>query len=818
MIKRLCMALCLGGALPAWAFESFVVSDIRIEGLQRVELGTVHSYLPIKVGEELSEQDVPDVIRALYRTGSFEQVEVSKQDNVLVIKVLERPTITSIYFTGNRDIKTEALLEALKANGIAKGEVFNPAVISQVEQDLEQQYFAHGKYAVRIKSIVTPLPRNRIDVKFVITEGQAAKIKQINIVGNHVFKDEELLGKFELNTGSWLSVFTDSDQYAKEKLAGDLETLRAYYLNRGYLKFQISSTQVSLSPDKKSVYITIHVNEGDRYTVREIELAGRLLVPESDLRALIPIKSGDVYSGEQVSFAEQAIAKRLGNDGYAFARIETTPEVDEKTHQVKLAMLIDPGKRAYIRRIQFAGNVATDDHVLRREMRILEGGLLSSAEVERSKTRLERLPYIEKVEIETPMVEGTDDLADVQFKVVERPSGEITGAVGFSQAQGVILSAGVKQDSFLGTGNRVAFEISHSKAINIYDVSYLNPYYTAEGVSRGFRVFYRETDFRELNRSNENINSFGGSVNYGIPLNEYTHLSFNAGYRNTEIEINNSVLQPQHIVDFYKSLGKDLKFDSKLKFDVFTLGGVWSKSTLNRGYFPDKGTSHEVSTEATVPGSKLQYYKLDYELNHYMPIRSGWSLLFRGQASYGNGYGKDELGNRATLPHFENFFGGGPDSLRGFDFSTVGPHEIFRRTTFLKPTPDGGAVPLPPEFDTIEIGRNGVGGNARLLGSMELIFPTPFAKEYRSVRTSAFIDVGNVWDTRFDRNRFSDLKAAEFAKIPDFKQINTFRASAGLAVQWISPIGAMVVSVAAPLKKQDNDSTQVFQFTLGKTY
>lgn len=820
--KRLSLAVLLAlSASRVSALEPFVVQDIEVRGLQRVELGTFFTYLPLRVGETLDDVRVPQIIRTLYRQGAFESVKLERDGNKLVVVVEERPTISTISFDGNKQIKTEQLLEGLKPMGFAKGEVLNPAMLTQIVQELEQQYFSHGKYSVRITHRVSKLPRNRVDIRFKIVEGDAAVIGAINIVGNQVFTDQDLLNQFELTTGGWFSFFTDDNQYAKEKLSGDLEKLRSYYLDRGYLKFQVSSTQVAISPDREQIFITININEGEQYKVRDIKLVGDLIVAEDQLRLMLPVKTGDTYSAAAFTFAETNISKLLGLHGYAFANVTSAPQPDDETKEVDVTLLVQPGKRTYVRRISFSGNETTNDHVLRREMRMMESGPFSTDLVERSKTLLERQPFIEEVTVETPRAEGTDDQVDIEVKVKERNAGTFNAGFGYSDFYGLQFTAGISHENFLGSGNKVGFSLSNSKAIKNYDISFTDPYFTVDGVSLGSRVFFRETDYAELNLVGQGLDSVGGKLTLGIPYSEVSRISVGLGVQDSTFKTggSTSVLQLQ---EFFQRVDQDISTNPDFDYSYVTLELGWLRNSLNRGIFPDRGTSQSFSVEASVPGSDFEFYKAQYDLQHYLPIAEGWSVLMRANLAYGDGYG-DGIENY-KLPYFENFYAGGQGTVRGFERNSIGPREIIRttRTGSSAPGTDPGdsgvPVVLPPEFDRIQLGNRGVGGNARVLGGLELIFPTPFADGNRSVRTSLFVDAGHLWDTEFDRTRYSFLQDADYELIPDYSDSSQFRVSTGLALQWLSPMGPIGFHFSRPLRQEDGDETENFGFTIGRTF
>ncbi len=807
---------------PKSDVTSFEISEIKVVGLQRVELGTFFTFLNIRVGETIDESRIPTIIRGIYQSGSFDDIEILHDGSIMYIKVSERPTISSLTFDGNKAIKTEDLERGLRSSGLARGEVLDPALLSGVSQDLERQYFAYGKYSVKVKHKIVRLPRNRVDIRFNIVEGSAALIKKINIVGNNSFDEEEILTQFELTTGGWLSWFSDDNQYAKEKLAGDLETLSSFYLDRGYLKMEIVSTQVAITPERDGVYITINIDEGDIYKVSELSFTGDTIIDDLTLRSIIPIRPGDTYSGAIVTYAEESITRLLGYRGYAFPNIQTLPNIDEEAKEVALTIFIDPSKRTYINRINFAGNMKTDDHVLRREMRLMESGTMSTDLVERSKLRLERLPYLEEVNVETPKVAGSDDMVDINFDVKERPSGSIGGGLAFSDLQGLILNANLSQDNFRGSGDQVALSLNTSKAFQTISFNYTDPYHTVDGISRGFGAYIRKTDFGALRIAGQSLDSLGASLTYGIPINEITRLSFGIGVQDSELKSGSPV--SEQIRSFYESVGQDIEADPTYNFTILTMNVGWLQNSLNRGLYPDDGTSQTLAIDFSAPGSDMEYYKINYKIDHYVPIARGWSFLFKANLSFGDAYGDGSGNGNAALPYFENFYAGGSSTMRGFDRNTIGPREIFRLPTFgpsipsTDPRDEPISVPLPSEFDTVTISRRSVGGNARALGGIELIFPTPFAEDNRSVRTSAFIDVGNVWNTKFDLDRYSVLAPEQFGRIPDFSDPGTYRASAGFSIQWVSPMGPLIFSLSKTLKQEEQDETETFSFNIGRTF
>ncbi|MCO7226496.1 outer membrane protein assembly factor BamA [Pleionea sp. CnH1-48] len=808
------------------SFKAFKVEDIKVNGLQRTELGTFFTYLPLQVGETIDEARLPDVIRALYRSGTFDYVSVSRENDVLIFEVEERPIIADIVIDGNSQLKTEDLLSGMQGAGFAKGEVYEAAALEAISSEIESQYFSHGKYGVKVKSRAVNMSRNRVQVRLDINEGDAATIQEINIVGNKIFEDDALLDQFELSTGGFFSFFSSDDQYAAEKLSGDLEKLRNYYLDRGYLKFQIVSTQVAISPDRKGMFITINVSEGEKYKVSSVKFSGELIVKESSLRAMLPLGKGDTYSGAAISFAEERIAELLGYHGYAFAQVASIPEIDEENKEVALTIFINPKQRTYVRRVNFAGNESTDDHVLRREVRLMEGETLSTRLVERSKTRMERLPYVEEVKVETPKVSDAEDQVDVDFEVKERSAGTISGGLGYGNFYGLSLQAAVSHENFLGSGNQIGFSINTSKAVKNYRFNYTDPYFTPDGISLGYNLSYNETDYRELNINRSAQDSIGIGATMGFPLNEVSRFNVGVNYLSNQLtsfpftNAGRAGTRSQNILDLFDAFGQDVTLNDTLEFELFELRTSWVRNTLNRSIFPDRGNINRVSLEASVPGSDLEYYKVEYDFRQYFPIAKGWSFLTRFNAAFGDGYGD---GASENLPYFKNFRGGSSSSLRGFENNSVGPRDILRSPTTIDQS--GSPIVLPPENDFIQLHRFSSGGNAMATASLELIFPTPFAEESRSVRTSFFIDAGNVWDTKFDVSRYDSFGSTIRApngisslSMPDYSDPSNYRVSAGFAIQWLSPMGPISISIGRPIEDEAFDEFEQLQFNIGHNF
>ncbi len=746
--------LALASLAPAWAFAPFVIKDFKVEGLQRITVGTVLNYLPVEVGEELDEKRSADTIRALFKTGFFNDVRLARQGDTLVIIVQERPAISKIEISGNKDIETDQLMDALKNIGLAEGRVFDRSSLDKVEKELERQYFSQGKYGVKIKSSVTPTDDNRVDLSIEISEGSIAKIRRINIVGNQVYSDAELLGEFQLGSPTILSFLTNNDQYSRQRLSGDLEALRSFYLDRGYIKFSIDSTQVTISPDKKDVYVTINISEGEKYTVRDVKLAGDLIVSEPVLRALIRISPGDYFSRRAITESTTALTERIGREGYAFANVNTSPDIDEEKREVVLTFFIDPGQRIYVNRINISGNFRTRDSVIRRELRQMEAGWISMEKLNRSKVRLQRLGYFDEVNVETPTVAGVADQVDVDISVTERSSGTISAGVGYSQTQGLLINASISQNNVFGTGNRVSATVNNGSVNKIYSFSYTNPYYTIDGVSRGFRIFSRSTDARNANVARYTSDVYGASINYGVPLSEFNRITASIGYENTQLDT--STFTPRSFLDFIARNGDE--------FDSYKLDLTWSYDTRNRAIFPDRGTYRSLSSSISLPLGNLEFYKLRLRETHYFSIVEDYILQLRGDIGLGDGYGET-----SELPFWERYYAGGVSSVRGFRSNTLGPSE------------DGQPV----------------GGAFRTVGSAEFIFPVPFAHDNKSLRLSAFFDIGSVF------KRMDSFNADEL------------RYSVGLSVKWLTPMAPLTFSYGIPLNDQAGDRLEKFQFTLG---
>ncbi|MDG1732134.1 MAG: outer membrane protein assembly factor BamA [Thalassotalea sp.] len=820
MIRRkLALAVLLGSiGCNTQAANDFVVEDIQVKGLQRVALGAALTHIPVGVGDQLNDFRISQSIKSLYKSGHFYNIEVFRDGNRLIFKVKERETISSIIFEGNDDIKDEQLQESLDGSNIRVGETLDRSVLTGIESGLEDFYHSVGKYNATVSTKITHLPRNRINLEFEFEEGDAAAIEQINVVGNEIFTNEQLLDKIELTYDSPWWDFMAQDRYQKQTLQGDMETIESYYLDRGYLRFAIDSTQVSMTPNKEGVYITMNVTEGEQYTVSEVEFIGDMAGYDKTIEAISPLRINELYNGAEVTYTEDLISKFLGRFGYAYPEVRTMPEINDDDKTVKLIVSVDPGKRVYVNRINFTGNDVTSEQVLRREMRQMEGAWLSNNWVEASKMRVQRLPYFESVEFETTQVPGEEDLVDIDFTVKEQPSGSFTAGVGYGSYSGLSLNAGVQQNNFLGTGNRLALQVNTMKYSESINLSYTNPYFTIDAISLGGNIFYSEFDAGQANLVNYNNTTYGAGVNLGFPINEYVRLNLGVGYKSSDI----SNLQTyEQIKSFYEVYQDPNNPDAKLNFETFDINATLSRVTLNRGTFPTAGSSQVLNGKITTPGSDVQYFKLKYNSKYYFPISRDhrWTFLARFEAGYGNGYSTID-GNDQLLPFWENYRAGGSDTLRGFENNTVGPRAIYRFPSQAPGVPGEGGEVLPPSQDAIDVSDQSVGGNAIAIAGIELIVPTPFLDEgySNSVRTSFFVDAGNVWDTEFTLDDYRSLEPKEFEKLDDFSDPKRIRISSGLSIQWLSPMGPMVFNFAKRLESEDGDDTEFFSFNIGKTF
>lgn len=825
----LILLCCLLFAKSALALDPFTISDIRVEGLQRISEGTVFNYLTLDAGDLLTASGARQAIRSLFGTGFFSSVDLEQEGNILIINVEERPAIANISLSGNKAIKDEDLYPVLADIGLAAGEVYQPQSLDRIKQELVRQYFSQGRYAVSVESRVVELDRNRVRISIIVKEGETAEIKHINIVGNTLYTDKEIRKEFESKIPPFWKIWSKDDQYSREKLSGDLEKIRSYYQDRGYIDANVETTQVSISPDKQDIYITANIIEGEQYSVDKIQITGDLVIEEATLRRLIMTQANDVFSRKKMEQSVENITALLANIGYAFANINPIPQIDRENRLVTINYFVDPGKRVYVRQITFVGNSGTKDEVLRREMRQFEGGWFSQAAIDRSKIRMQRLTYFESVNIETPAVPGTDDQIDVVVTVTERAAGSFSVGLGYSQIQGLIASLSVQQDNFLGSGKRVGISLSHSSIVKSFNINYENPYWTEDQVSRGFYIRYSE-----FNRAGANISTFtsteaAAGVSFGIPLTEVDYIRAGLGIRSTDLNIGSYVREREFIdpEDPNNILCNDLNgngicpeeyfvpspFDplshsldhdgsgeleaDEREFNVIDFTSSWSRDTRNHFLNPTRGSSQRLSLEASTPGSSREYYKLYYRYAKYIPIWADLVFSFRGELGYGDAYDNYDATSQAVpvdssippgferqcleeeiieldtgLPFYEHFYGGGVRDIRGFEDNTLGPKDPSCRA---------------------------VGGDLKVSGGIEVAIPTPFTKGGGS-RIALFVDVGNVYENI------------------DAFDANLFRASTGISVTWQAPIGPIIMNYAFPLREFHGDRTESLQFSFGTTF
>jgi len=745
-------------APPAFAFEPFVVRDIRVEGVQRTDAGTVFNYLPIKVGDRVDDEKASAAVKALYATGFFRDVRLEAEGNVLVVIVQERPTISQIDIVGTKEFDKDTLRKALKDIGVAESRIFDRSALDRAEQEFKRQYINRGYYAMQVTTTVTPQERNRVAINFTVDEGEVTKIANINIVGAHAFPESTLLKEITLSTPGWFTWYTKTDQYSKQKLQADLETLRSYYTNRGYLEFAVDSTQVSITPDKEQIYITINITEGPKYTVSDVRLAGELLLPEAELNRLILIHPGEVYSREKLQQSTKALSDRLGSDGYAFANVNAIPEVDRVNHTAGFTFFIDPGRRVYIRRINISGNTRTRDEVIRRELRQLEGGWYDSTRIERSKVRITRLNYFEDVNLETPAVPGSPDQVDIDVTVTEKPTGNLLAGVGYSSADGLVLTGSVSQNNVLGTGNSLVAAVNTSRINRTISVTYTEPYWTPDGVSRQMELYDKTIDASSLPIAQYSSKTLGGALSFGVPVTETDSVVVGFRYEHTTLSLVDS--SPLIYRDFVTTFGSVT--------NSVILSAGWSRDTRDSILFPTRGLLQSALAEWGTPIGDLSYYKLNYLAQWFTPLPFNVVWMLRGDVGYGGGIGDK------PLPFFKAYYAGGVGSVRAYETASLGPQDSQGNT---------------------------IGGRRKIVANSEFFFPVPGMKAGdQSVRLSIFTDAGEIYDNGSQ------------------PQNESFRYSAGMGVAWNSPIGPLKFSYGVPLNKKPGDRVQKFQFQVGTVF
>ena len=755
--------------------SGFIISDIRLEGLQRVSAGTVFGAISYSIGDNVGALELQGIARSIFKTESFDDVQIGRDGNILVVLLKERPSIDSIEFEGNKAIKTEALLEGLQGSGLSEGQIFKKVTLDQIASDLERQYVSQGRYDASVEATVEELTRNRVAIKVDIYEGSVSGLKHINIIGNLAFPDEELLDLLELRIPKFFAFFSKDDQYSREKFQSDIEALESFYLDRGYLDFRIDSTQVSVAPNMEDVYITINLEEGEVYSVSGVEIAGELRdIPESSIRALILGAEDKVFSRRLMTSSEERIEAALGNAGYTFASAKGEPVQDEEDNSVTIKYFVDAGKRAYVRRVNFSGNTVTQDHVLRREMRQMENGWASTAMIEGSKIRLQRLGFFKEVNVETPAVLGMEDQIDVDFTVEEQPSGSISATVGYAENRGLILGLGYQESNVFGTGNSINIGVNRSDFQTSLSLSFFDPYFTVDGVSRGYSISYRKSDFEDFNVASFSTDSIGANVSFGYPISEISRINFNIGFENTQIE--EGIIPAREISEFLDREGSE--------FNLITLQASYRMSALNRGLLPTGGRSQSISFDMTIPGSELEFYRINYNGQIFFPLFDPFVLRLRTDLGYGGTYGDTQ-----TFPFYKHFFAGGMGSVRGFDGNSLGP-----RST---PSPQDRFNDPDP-----------IGGNVLIEMSAEILFPLPFVDDQTQMRSVLFFDAGNVFNTNCPQVSVYCLDIDE----------GELRYSAGIAFTWITGFAPLSFSLSFPINEKEGDEKESFQFELGKSF
>ncbi len=788
-----------------FSFDDFLVSDIRIIGLQRVSTGSIFNVIPISVGDNIDQRKSADITRSLFATEQFDDIQIAKDGNTLIIIVQERPSISAIDISGNKALKTEQLLESLDGVGIKEGEVYKRSTVEKVKSELVRSYASNGRYGAGVDIEEIKKPRNRIELNIEVDEGKSATIESINIIGNELFSNEDLLDGFELSSGSIFSFLSNDNAYSREKLKGDIESLESFYLNRGYLKFSIESSEISLSKDKKSIFINFNIFEGEQYTINDVEVVGDLPFEDEVYEEITNSLKDKIYSQAQITGIEEFFTNVLGNQGYAFAEVSGNPVIDDDSQEVKITFSVMPGKRTYTRKILFTGNNLTQDYVLRREMRQFEGAWSSDNSIESGKVRLERLGYFKEVNVETVPVVGTDDQIDIIYSVEEENTGSIGGNLGYSDF-GLMVGFNLQEQNFLGTGNTVAVGINKNVYSEQYNLSFLDPFATKDGVSLGYNAYFRETDYGEYNVANYLTNSNGIGIQYGWPISDTQRLNLSLTYDKTDISVGT---QPaREIWDFVNAEGN--------VYETLNLQTQWQRVTLNRGMYPTDGASTAVSISATVPGSDLNYYRINLRQKFYQPLGRGLVFGFNGEIGY-----LSTFGDTTETPFFQNFFAGGPRSLRGFESNTLGPRSTeapcyeFNYAEGICPNlidTDGDEIPDEPYYNPYANSeynkRVSIGGNVKVEGSLQLIFRLPFIEDQRSMRSAFFFDFGNVFSDNCKEYQFNCYKPS----------IDDLRYSYGVGITFVTGFGPMSFAISKPTNAGQYEETKQFQFTVGNVF
>ncbi len=768
-------ALCSGQAM---AIQPFVVKDIRVEGIQRTEAGTVFSYLPVKVGDTLTDEKATAAIKALYETGFFKDVRIEADGNVLVVSVEERPSINNVVFTGTKEFDKDQLTKALKEIGVGESRIYDKALVDRAEQELKRQYLSRGLYGMKVTTTVTPIERNRVNIDFAVDEGQVSKIKEIDFVGNKIFSDKELREQLALRPPGWFTWYTKADQYSKEKLTADIESLRSFYLNRGYIEMQVDSSQVSISPDKKDIYVTLNITEGDKFTVSDVKLDGQMFGLDEQLKSLVQLKKGEVFSGQKLTETTKRISDRLGNFGYAFANVNANPVLDRAKKEVAFTITVDPGKRVYVRHINVAGNTKTRDEVVRREFRQFEDSWYDGSNIKLSRDRVDRLGYFKDVTIETPEVPGTTDQVDVVMSVTEKPTGNVTVGAGFSQVDKVSLTGSIQQENAFGSGNTIGLSINTSSTYRTAVLSQTNPYFTDDGISRTYNLYWRTQSPLDTQTGDYKVRTIGGDIKFGVPFSEVDTIFFGVGAENTGVDtdVTSPDIYQQYVEDFGHT---NADGSGSANTTSFPLTAAWQRDSRDSALVPTKGRYQRFNLEVSALGS-LQYYRASYQHQYFKPLfGNAVTLALNGEVDYGAG-----LGGK-PFPVFKNYYAGGIGTVRGYEGSTLGT--------------------------TVDQYGQSMGGSKRLYGNMELQFPFPGSGKDRTLRWFTFLDGGQV---------YADKQPMSFSEL---------RYSAGIGLSWVSPIGPLKISWAQPLNAKNNfdattiggattkasDQVQHFQFQLG---